>query len=415
MNVFDNFHTGLANPPVAEQSNALSDAAGGLSRQAKLLALGSWQAIADTARHPLDRLPELSLSAATGTALGAVSRLGASGRFVSAAIGTAMFAKCAYDEWRDARWSQLGAALKDAWRSDENMDKNVVIAKNSLGSFLVDSAIGYAGMRAGSFAAARVAPPAKLVPHALRLADKDGGAALLSVQNRFENANSFQRQVKGKLNLITHSQPAEPGAPRGDLIRIATTPDGKILLTGMDVEGHGVKAAKKALLAHKAIAEVLPDTKNKTASDILAMIDGKLSSKDELAVTAGLMKFDPLTRNLETATASSQFAYVVRANGQVRQLDREVGGLGLGTDMYTSFPRGNEVIRLSKGDTAVIASDGVFDRFGYADRKGFETFLAKTGAHPEKIREGILRAEPPPTGADDASFIIFSPLELSGT
>ncbi len=408
MNAFDNFNKGLANLPDAEHSNALSDVAGSLYREAKMVTLGSWGAVVDTARHPLDKLPELGLSAATGATLGAVSRLGASGRFVSAAVGTAMFVKCAYDEWRAARWSQFGAAIKDTWRSEEHMDRNVEIAKNSLGSFLVDSAIGYAGMRIGSFSAAQLAPPGKLVPHALSRADRDAGAALLSVQNRFENLNSFERQVKGKLNLFAHSQPAEPGAPRGDLIRVATTPDGKILLAAMDVEGHGVKAAKKSVLVQKAIDEVLPHTKDKSASEILAMIDGKLSAKDELAITAGMMKFDPVTRSLETATASSQFAYVVRADGRVFQLDREVGGLGLGTDMYAYFPRGNEVIRLNTGDTAVLASDGVFDRFGYADKQGFEAFLSNSGPSPERISQGILRTPPPATGADDASFIIFS-------
>ena len=410
MNVIDNLNQAADNIPPLGHNNALSEAAGSLSREAKMIAMGSWEAVVDTARHPLDKLPELGLSAATGATLGAVSRLGASGRFLSAAIGTAMFVKFGYDEWRADRWSLFGAALKDAWRSEENMAKNVEATKNSFGSFLVDAAIGAASMKVGSWTTARLAAPAKLVPDALRRIDRDGGAALLNVQNRFENFRSFKKQAAGRFNLIAHSQPAEVGAPRGDLIRAATTPDGKLLLTGMDVEGHGVKAASKAVLVHKAIDEVLPYTKNKSASDVLAMIDGKLSSSDELAVTAAMMKFDPLTRNLETATASSQFAYVVRANGRVRQLDREVGGLGLGTDMYASFPRGNEIIRLNKGDTAVIASDGVFDRFGYGDKKGFETFLARTGANPEKIRQGILRTPPPPTGADDASFILFTPL-----
>jgi serine phosphatase RsbU (regulator of sigma subunit) len=125
-------------------------------------------------------------------------------------------------------------------------------------------------------------------------------------------------------------------------LRVATTPEGNVLLTAMDVEGHGVSAAKKAVSVDAALDEILPQTRSKNANDILSMIDKKLDTKDELSITAGLMTYDPVTHALQTATASSEFAFVVRANGAVRQLDAEGGGLGLGSDMYTSFPRGNE-------------------------------------------------------------------------
>ncbi|HNB24461.1 MAG TPA: hypothetical protein PKZ32_18710, partial [Candidatus Melainabacteria bacterium] len=77
---------------------------------------------------------------------------------------------------------------------------------------------------------------------------------------------------------------------------------------------------------------------------------------------------------------------------------------------YSFFPRGNDVIRLRKGDTAIMASDGVFDRFGYGDKKGFEDFLVRTGPDAERIRRGILQAPAPLNGADDASFIVFTAL-----
>jgi serine phosphatase RsbU (regulator of sigma subunit) len=141
------------------------------------------------------------------------------------------------------------------------------------------------------------------------------------------------------------------------------------------------------------------------------MIDQKLSTKDDLSVTAAMLKYDPVTGKLQTATASSEFAFVVRSNGVVKQLDAEVGGLGLGTDMYGSFPRGNEVIKLGKGDTVVLASDGAFDRFGYGKVEAFQQFLEKTGPKPEQIRRGILNQPQPEAGADDMSFIIFRPIE----
>jgi hypothetical protein len=393
------------------QNNSLSEAAQSLYREAKMISLGCGGALVETALNPMSKLPELAGSMAFGSTLGVVSRLGASGRIVAAAVGTSMTIKFVYDELSANRWSKFGGALKDAWQSADNMDENIRTTRESLGSLLVDTAIGYAGMKVGSLATSRFAAPEKLLADAVRRSNRDGGAALRSLQNRWEDPSTFKRHAEGKLDLITYSQPASPGQPRGDLVRVETTPEGKVLLAAMDVEGHGIKAAKKAVSVHAAIDQVLPLTKDKSASDILSMIDGKLSSQDELSITAALMTYNPVTRSLETATASSQFAFVVRANGKVQQLDAKAGGLGLGTDMYSSFPRGNEVIRLNKGDTAVMASDGVFDRFGYGNARGFETFLKNAGSDPQKIRRGILSTPPPENGIDDASFIIFRPLE----
>jgi len=382
-----------------------------LYREAEMISLGVGRAFLDIAQKPLDKLPELTTSLSTGVAFGAISRLGAPGKLIAAGIGTAMATKFAYDELTGKRWSQFGSALKDTWHSGANRERNIDITKNSLGTFVVDTGVGAVGMKFGSLATARFAPPSQLVKGALSRADSDGGMALRSLQNRWEAPAVLQKQAAGKINLIAHTEPATQGAARGDLIRVAKTRDGEVLIAAMDVEGHGLNAAKKAVTVHAAIDKVLPETPNKTASDILAMIDQKLNTKDELSITAALLKYDPATGKLQTATASSEFAFVVRANGVVKQLDAEVGGLGLGNDMYARKLRGNEVIRLSKGDTVVLASDGAFDRFGYGKVQAFQQFLEKTGPKPEQIRQGILNKPQPEAGADDMSFIIFRPIE----
>lgn len=382
-----------------------------LYREAEMISLGVSRALVETAKHPLDKLPELTTSLATGVALGAVGRLGASGKLVAAGIGTAMATKFAYDELTGKRWSQFGGALKDTWHSDANKERNIEITKNSLGSFVVDTGVGAVGMKLGSLATARFAPPGRLVKDAVGRADHDGGKALRDLEYRWENPELFQARVKGKGTLITHTQPAKAGEPSGDLINVANAPDGQLLITAMDVQGHGVNAAKKAVAVHATVDDVLPKTGNKSASEILTMIDEKLNTKDELAITAALMKYDPVTHKLQTATASQEVAFVVRANGVVKQLDAEVGGQGLGVDMYGTFPKGNEVIQLNKGDVTIVASDGVFDRFGYGGNAGFVEFLKKTGPSLEKIRRGILNKPQPEAGADDMSFIIFRPIE----
>ncbi|MBS2009312.1 MAG: serine/threonine-protein phosphatase [Cyanobacteria bacterium SZAS TMP-1] len=394
----------------AAPDKSSTDVSQRLFREAEMIGLGVGGAVGDTLRHPLSKLPELSSSLAVGTALGGIARLGAPGRVIAAGVGGAMLVKFAVDELTGSRWSKFGAAVSDTWRSGENRDKNIEITRNSLGSFVVDTAVASAGMKVGSWATAAFAPKAKLLDTAINRSARDNGAALLSLQNRFENPAVFQRQAAGQIELITHSVPAVPGMPRGDLIRVARTPDDNILLAAMDVEGHGINAAKKAVTVHSAIDQVLPSTSNKTASEILGQIDEKLSSADELSITAALMHYNPRTRTLQTATASSEFAFLIRGNGTVHQLDAKVGGLALGADMYGLAAGGNEIVQLAPKDTVVMASDGVFDRFGYGNAQAFAAFLQKIGPNPQRIRRAILETPPPETGVDDSSFVIFRPL-----
>lgn len=397
--------------PQEKPEELLPETSKRLYREAEMISLGVGRALIDTAKNPLDKLPEVSTSLAMGLALGAANRLGTPGRVVAAGVGTAMATKFAYDELTGKRWSQFGSAVKDTWHSEANLERNIDITKNSLGSFIIDAGVGAVGMKLGSSAAARFAPPAQLLKGALSRADSDGGAAIRSLQYRWENPVVLRKQAAGRIELISHTEPAAKGGASGDLIRVAKAADGEVLIAAMDVEGHGLNAAKKAVTVHAAIDKVLPQTGNKSASDILAMIDQKLNTKDELSITAAMLKYDPVSGKLQAATASSEFAFVVRSNGVVKQLDAEVGGLGLGTDMYRSFPRGNEVIQLNKGDTVVLASDGAFDRFGYGKVQAFQQFLEKTGPKPERIRQGILNQPQPEAGADDMSFVIFRPSE----
>lgn len=400
-------------------TNSGSTVAQSLYREAEMIARGVGGAVVDTIKNPADKLIELGFSAAVGTALGAASRLGAPGKAISIGVGAALTAKMGYDELTGNRWSTFGAAVKDSWRSGANMEQNVAATRDSLGSFLVDSGVGYASMKVSSLALSRFAPPSKLVNYTLRAADKDNGAGLLRLQNRWEDPNKFRKFVDSEHEVVSYSQSAVPGAARGDLVRVARTPEGNILLAAMDVEGHRIGAAKKSVQAQAAIDNALPQTHNKTASDVLSLIDKQLRGDDDLSITAGVMIYDPRTHKLQTATASSELAYVVRANGHVRQLDAVVGGVPIGTEMpvkrskqtyrYWSdpSPKGNEVIYLGKGDTVIMASDGVSDRTGYSNAGAFKAFLKKIGPNPAKLKDAILGAPDPETGVDDSSFLIF--------
>ncbi|HRC95910.1 MAG TPA: SpoIIE family protein phosphatase, partial [Coprothermobacter proteolyticus] len=69
---------------------------------------------------------------------------------------------------------------------------------------------------------------------------------------------------------------------------------------------------------------------------------------------------------------------------------------------------GHEVVRLNHGDTVVMASDGVYDRFGYGNLRAFKNFLRSVGPNPDKLRRLILNKPVAETGADDTSFLIFN-------
>jgi hypothetical protein len=400
--------------PEPTHDDVLVEAGRSLNREAQMILSGVGRAGLETVTHPTGKLPELTTAVATGAAFGALSRLGAPGRAIAGGIGTAMMLKFGYDELSGRRWSNFGSALKETWRSPDNLEQSIEATKNSLGSFLVDSGIGFAGMKAGSVATARWAPCSRLMKDALVRADSDGGAAVLNLQNRWENPGQFQKCVAGKLELATHNQALVPGEARGDLLRVASTPDGKILLSAMDVEGHGLSAARKAVQVHAAIDQVLPQTAGKNASDILSMVDKKLGG-EEKAITAGMMTYDPVSHELQAATASGELAYLIKSSGAVSQVD--ASGMSLGLGWYNEYPRGKVAIKLEKGDTVIMASDGVFDRFARGNwgglpestlsLPGFKAFLEKMGPVPKEIARGILNTPPPKTGVDDASFIVF--------
>jgi hypothetical protein len=129
-----------------------ADTLAAVGREAKLVGLGVGGAIVDTVKDPVSKLPEVGTAAGIGVVLGGLSRAGASGAFLATSIGSAMVAKFTCDELSNKRWSRFGGALADTWQSGRNMDRNVLIAKESLGAFTVDMGVGIAGMKIGSAA-----------------------------------------------------------------------------------------------------------------------------------------------------------------------------------------------------------------------------------------------------------------------
>jgi hypothetical protein len=394
-----------ATAKVSDTHNSLFDAVYGVGREAKMIGCGIGNAVADAVYNPYQRLAEFELSFGTGAALGALSRVGAPGRVVAAGIGTAMLLKFSYDELTGQRWSKFGQAFSDAWRTGDNMDKNIAATRDSLGSLLVDSSLGYAGMRAGGIAMSEMAPPSWTAKYAIKQAAVDHGEAMRLLENRWEDPIKSQRATNHQLELVTYSESAVPGEARGDMVRVARTPDGRILLAAMDGYGHGVEAAKLSVQLQVAVDEVLPHTANRGPSEILEMIDQRLKFHDDEGATAAVSIYDPATQKLHTATASDELAYVVHPNGSIERLDAD-GGTLLGQSLYGMTKSKGDVTSLRPHDVVILASDGTFDRFNWSNTSAFEAFLRDVGAKPAEIKRRILNT-PQSNGADDTSFIIF--------
>lgn len=123
-----------------------------IGREGKMVALGVGGSVTDLAQHPLERLPEVGSSVMLGGSIGMLAESGRLGAYTAGAIGLAMLGKLAYDEVTGGRWSKFGQAWSDTWNSGANMDKNIELTKNSLGNFVVDMGVGYAGFELGASA-----------------------------------------------------------------------------------------------------------------------------------------------------------------------------------------------------------------------------------------------------------------------
>lgn len=242
---------------------------------------------------------------------------------------------------------------------------------------------------------------------AAKTAAPEPDLSLLNFQRRTENPFKLQAQAGDDLTIVSHSKAALPGHASGDLLKVAKTDSGKVVLTAMDVEGHGLSAAKKSVSLHRILNKALSNADHKTASEVLAAVDKGVSGTDDLSVTAALAIYNPVNHQVQIATASSELAFVVRASGQVQQLDAKVGGFALGNSLYGVLPHGHQSINLGPRDLIVMASDGAFDRFGYGNVSAFRSFLKQVGPRAQSIKQAILNKAVPQTGADDTSFIIF--------
>ncbi len=141
-----------------------------LTREVRLLGQGvvggllakGYDAFANNGKQTTVHLAE---SVAIGGALTIAARSGpAPVRLLAAGVGGyfgyQMSDWLKKDVFNGDRWSQIGSAISDTWKSGANMDRNITSMQNSAGTILFDSALmfggGYAGSKLGAAGATRL-------------------------------------------------------------------------------------------------------------------------------------------------------------------------------------------------------------------------------------------------------------------
>lgn len=158
MTDFDKFHVSASGRDGVSgggplEENVLSK----ILRETQMVAGGVGSAFLDTAKNPIEKLPEMAVATGFGVGLKMLQKAGATGRAIAGVVGLGMAGKMAYDEYMGDRWSTFGAALNDNWQSSANFERNLLATKESVGALAVDSTVSMIGFKvAGSHVGRRV-------------------------------------------------------------------------------------------------------------------------------------------------------------------------------------------------------------------------------------------------------------------
>lgn len=196
----------------------------------------------------------------------------------------------------------------------------------------------------------------------------------------------------------------------GDLFDVIKLPGERILATHIDVAGHGVPAALRAVMAHDRLARAaVHGDLVATAADLNARLcrDGA----DDGYCTAALVLVDAAKRQAEVLRAGHPAPILMQASG--RRMRLKDGGLPLG--LFEDSPQAVQTVRFEEGDRLLLFSDGVTDCEDEAGRPfgepALEALLVKTGYLSAKeavlaIGEA-LRAHSAGVFEDDVSLLLI--------
>jgi serine phosphatase RsbU (regulator of sigma subunit) len=215
-----------------------------------------------------------------------------------------------------------------------------------------------------------------------------------------------------RLRVAVRYIPADPGTDTGgDWYLSAPMPDGDVLLSVGDVEGHGAAASPMMSRMRGEVARYAAS--GRAPAEVLAGLNRSLCAEpgDDLA-TAVVARFRPVTGELTWSRAGHLPILLVGRDG-VAPLDQPNGAiLGVWPDTrYDSLHR-----TLSPGDVMLMYTDGFVERPGSSVDDGVQAL----GCHAWKVLAETTRDRPDHLVAelhrrnprDDACALAAEPLPV---
>ncbi|MBN1952035.1 MAG: SpoIIE family protein phosphatase [Bacteroidales bacterium] len=167
-----------------------------------------------------------------------------------------------------------------------------------------------------------------------------------------------------------------------------TRVENKEIIAAVDCTGHGVPGAFMSFIGYSALNEVAKERKiTQPAAMLNALNDTVMTAlnlQGEEAIKDGmdiaLITYDSSTRILEYAGAYNPL-YLVR-DGELIETKADRFAIGKSLTPFKEFT--NHSVKIKKGDTIYIFSDGYADQFGGEDEKKFKA---------PRIREMLLQIQ----------------------
>ena len=160
----------------------------------------------------------------------------------------------------------------------------------------------------------------------------------------------------------------------GDFFDFNVMPDGRVFFLIADVSGKGIPAAMFMMKAKTTIRACIFE--EKTLADAIAAANDRLAENNDanMFVTAWFGLFDLRTGTVEYVNAGHNLPLVKRADGRVEWIK---GKRGLVLAAMGGVPYPVETIRLERGDSIILYTDGVTEAMNKANELYGEARLEK--------------------------------------
>lgn len=225
-----------------------------------------------------------------------------------------------------------------------------------------------------------------------------------SLENRYLHQQALEKQriehdmevaASIQQKIIPHSLPKIQGydiagmnvpskSVGGDYFDCLRLKDGRYALVIADVAGKGVPAALLVSSLHAYLTAYLEVAG--TLPELLGKLDRALynTSTPDKFVTAFIALLSPETGELEYSNAGHSACYLLKRDGEVREL--RAGGFPLGAfDMNVPYP--SKRLRIERGERLLLYTDGITEatneqKESYEQHRPLPEFLARN--KPEK-------------------------------